>query len=338
MPARLLRLLALLQLRREWAGPELAERLGVTTRTIRRDVDRLRALDYPVAATTGTAGGYRLTSGRNLPPLVLDDEEAVAVAIGLATAAGGSVAGIADSSMRALGKLERVLPARLRPRLTALTSATEAVPGGDVPPADPTVLAVLASCADDRRLVTFAYRSRSDAPTLRRVEPHALVTVKGRWYLLAFDPERDDWRTFRVDRIADPATTHRAFAPRELPGGDAVAALAGSFAAATYRWTAVVTVAVPATDLRDRLPAALVGAVEQADGGSVVRISAESADLVVHDVATVAVVAPLTSIDAPAEIRERLRTLAARLAGTDLPPPGGAPVDNAPVDPAGTQP
>ncbi|RTL71024.1 MAG: transcriptional regulator [Pseudonocardiaceae bacterium] len=319
MPARLLRLLALLQTRREWAGPELAERLGVTTRTIRRDVDRLRALDYPVVATTGTAGGYRLTSGRNLPPLVLDDEEAVAVAIGLSTAAGGNVAGIEDASMRALGKLERVLPARLRPRLAALTSATEAIPGGEVPPADPAVLAVLASCARDHELVTFGYRSRADAPTLRRVEPHALVTVKGRWYLLAFDPDRDDWRSFRVDRIADPATTHRTFTPRELPEEDAAASLARSFATATYRWTAVVTVDVAAAELRERLPAALVGEVEEDGSGARVRISAESADLVVHDIATVAVVAEPRGVEAPPEIRDRLAGLAQRLAASASP-------------------
>jgi len=160
MPGRLLRLLSLLQSRREWSGRELAERLGVTERTVRRDVDRLRSLDYPVTGTTGTAGGYQLGSGTNLPPLQLDDDEAIAVALGLVSAGGGGVSGMADSSMSPLAKLEQVLPARLRPQLAAVTSTVEAIPRPGVPQVDPGVLAVVARCCRNGEIVAFDYRGR----------------------------------------------------------------------------------------------------------------------------------------------------------------------------------
>ncbi|MEU6642208.1 YafY family protein [Saccharomonospora sp. NPDC046836] len=314
MPGRLLRLLSLLQSRREWSGTDLAERLGVTVRTVRRDIDRLRALDYPVESTTGTAGGYRLTSGRNLPPLLLDDDEAVAVAVGLVTAAGGSVAGIEESSMRALAKLERVLPARLRPRLGALGGVAAAVPHRDVPRVDPGVLAVLAAACRDAELLSFHYRGRNADGGERRVEPHNLVTVRGHWYLLAFDPGRDGWRTFRVDRMAELLPTRRPFTRRELPVPDPAGYVSSSFANASYRYTARLTVDLPAADLRARLFAHVPG--EIADAGPArctVRLSADSAELIVQYVAAIAALEAGFELDAPAEIEDRVRELGVRL-------------------------
>src|SRR5699024_6878305 len=245
------------------SGPALAERLGVTERTVRRDIDRLRELDYPVSGTTGTHGGYGLTSGNNLPPLLLADDEAVAVAVGLSHAASDSVTGIEDSSLRALVKLDRVLPPRLRPQLAALTETTTAITGHDVPQVDPTSLAVLAACSREQEIVSFEYRNRDEHPSSRRVEPHSLVTIHGLWYLLAYDPDRDDWRTFRTDRIQQPTRTYRRNASRKLPAPSAADYLTRSFATATYRYTAHMTVERPADSVRaggvGPLPAGLDG-------------------------------------------------------------------------------
>lgn len=310
MPGRLLRLLSLLQSRRTWSGAELAERLGITDRTVRRDVERLRELDYPVESTTGTAGGYRLMSGRNLPPLLLDDDEAIAVAIGLATTADGSVAGLEDSAIRALAKLEHVLPARLRPRLAAVGSATAAVPHRDAPRVDPSVLATLASCCRDQELVSFDYRSRAGQPSARRVEPHHLVTVQGRWYLIAWDPDRVDWRTFRLDRIDQPTSTRQGFTPRALPAPDPAGYLTESFASASYRYTASVTVALPAEAVRTGLFASIPGSVDRAGPDEcTVRLSAESVELVVQFVAAIAALGAPVTVDAPEEVAEHVRQL-----------------------------
>lgn len=317
MPGRLLRLLSLLQSRREWPGAELAERLGVTTRTVRRDIDRLRALDYPVESTSGTAGGYRLASGRNIPPLLLDDEEVIAVALGLVMAAGGSVTGIGESAIRALAKLERILPARLRPRLAALGGNAVAVPARDAPRVDPTVLAVIASCCRDHRVLTFDYRGRTGAAGARRVEPHHLVTFQGRWYLVAHDPERAGWRTFRVDRIARPLPAHARFVPRELPAPDPATHLTRSFAAAAYRHTARLEVALGAEAVRSRLFAHVPGQIEpRGPDACTVRLAADAAELVVQYVAAItALGAPVTLARASPEVAARLRDLRDRLPG-----------------------
>src|SRR6266568_1851332 len=196
--ARLLRLLSLLQARRDWTSSELATRLGVTTRTIRNNVDRLRGLGYPVDARPGVAGGYRLGSSGALPPLLLDDDEAVAVAIGLRTAASGSIAGIEETSARALAKLQRVLPARLRHRVSAYQASTLHTPS----PAtlvDPDVLTAIASACRDHERLRFDYRTHSGTSSRREVEPYRLVNDRRRWYLVAWDADRYDWRTFRVD-------------------------------------------------------------------------------------------------------------------------------------------
>ncbi|MFG2089498.1 helix-turn-helix transcriptional regulator [Spirillospora sp. NPDC048824] len=226
--ARLLRLLSLLQTPREWSGAELGGRLGVTARTIRRDVDRLRELGYPVHATHGSTGGYRLTAGAAMPPLLLDDDEAIAIAIGLRTAAAGAVTGIEDTSLRALAKLEQVLPHRLRNRVAALTEAAVSLPPqeGAPPPADPGVLALLAGACVTREKVRFAYSAAGGRETRRLAQPHRLVTVGRRWYLVAYDEDRGDWRTFRADRITGPHRTGMRGPERELPGGADAAAWA----------------------------------------------------------------------------------------------------------------
>src|SRR4051812_40914842 len=198
--ARLLALLSLLQMRREWSGPELADRLEVGPRTIRRDVEKLRSLGYPIEAAPGIAGGYRLGAGAELPPLLLDDAEAVAVAVGLRSTAAGSIAGMEETAVRTLAKLEQVLPDRLRRRVRALGDATSTF-AFDGPRIDPDVLATIASAVRDAQRVTFSYRARDDAESRREVEPAAVVHTGWRWYLVAWDLKRDDWRTFRVDRI-----------------------------------------------------------------------------------------------------------------------------------------
>jgi predicted DNA-binding transcriptional regulator YafY len=220
--ARLLALLSLLQMRREWTGQELADRLEVGPRTIRRDVDKLRQLGYPVGAAPGVAGGYRLGNGAELPPLLLDDAEAVAVAVGLRTAAMGSIAGIEETSVRALAKLEQVLPDRLRRRVSALGDATSAFPV-DGPQVDADSLAAIAGAIRDGLRMRFAYVARDDKATQRSTEPCAMVHSGYRWYLLAFDLDRDDWRTFRIDRIRGRVRPGERGRRRTVPGGDAAA-------------------------------------------------------------------------------------------------------------------
>ncbi|MBV9381852.1 MAG: YafY family transcriptional regulator [Streptosporangiaceae bacterium] len=254
--ARLLRLLSLLQTPREWTGPQLAERLGVSTRTVRNDVERLRSLGYPVRATPGAAGGYRLGAGASLPPLLLDDEEAVAVAVGLRTAAGGSVTGIEEASMRALTKLEQVLPSRLRRRVAALHAYTVPVPGLAAA-VEPDVLAAIAGAARDHEQLRIEYRAHDGAVSLRMVEPHRLVHARGRWYLLAWDTGRCDWRTFRADRMRLRVPNGPRFTPRELPGPDVAAYVSSRLATAMWDYTARVTVHAPAAQIRARLPAAI---------------------------------------------------------------------------------
>ncbi len=252
--ARLLRLLSLLQARRDWTSAELAARLDVTTRTVRNDVDRLRGLGYPVDARPGVAGGYRLGSHGALPPLLLDDDEAVAVAIGLRTAAGGSVAGIEETSVRALVKLQQLLPARLRHRISALESATVAMPAHG-PQVDPDVLTALAGACRDHQRLRFDYRTHAGTVSRRSVEPYRLVHDRRRWYLVAWDLDRDDWRLFRADRVTPVTPTGPRFTPRELPPDEELTArVARGVAEATWRYRARVIVHAPAEYVRGRLP------------------------------------------------------------------------------------
>jgi predicted DNA-binding transcriptional regulator YafY len=252
--ARLLRLLSLLQARRDWTSAELAGRLGVTTRTIRNDVERLRGLGYPVEARPGVSGGYRLGAGGTLPPLLLDDDEAVAVAIGLRTVAGGPVAGIEETAVRALAKLQQVLPARLRHRVSAFQSHALPVPSRG-PRVDPDVLTVIARACRDHERLRFDYRSHSGAESRRSVEPYRLVNDRQRWYLLAWDTDREDWRTFRADRIAPRPPTGPRFTPRPLPPDREIAAqVARGVGEASWRYRARVIVHASAAHVQDRLP------------------------------------------------------------------------------------
>jgi predicted DNA-binding transcriptional regulator YafY len=252
--ARLLRLLSLFQARRDWTGTELAARLGVTTRTVRNDVDRLRGLGYPVDARPGVAGGYRLGTGGALPPLLLDDEEAVAVAVGLRTAANGSIAGIEETSVRALAKLQQLLPARLRHRISAFQSSTVPMPSPG-PRVDPDVLTVIASACRDSERLRFDYRAHSGTASRRSVEPYRLVHHRQRWYLVAWDFDRDDWRTFRVDRVEPRPPAGPRFTPRTLPPDPEIAAqVARGVGEAVWRYRARVIVHAPAEYVRARLP------------------------------------------------------------------------------------
>jgi predicted DNA-binding transcriptional regulator YafY len=244
--ARLLKLLSLFQSHRDWSGPELARRLGVSTRTIRNDVERLRTLGYPVHATPGVAGGYRLGAGAALPPLLLDDEEAVAVAVGLGRAAGGGVQGIEETSVRALAKLEQVLPSRLRRRVNALNTYTVQIPGSG-PTVAPEVLTTIANAARDHERLRFHYTGHDGAPTARDVEPYRLAHARGRWYLVGYDVERRDWRTFRVDRIVPRTPSGPRFTPRELPeDGDVAAYVEKGVNTAMWRYRATVLLHAPA--------------------------------------------------------------------------------------------
>ncbi|NAZ83440.1 WYL domain-containing protein [Kineococcus sp. R8] len=219
--ARTLQLMSLLQTSRHWAGQDLADRLGVSLRTLRRDVERLRELGYPVEARRGVDGGYQLQPGASLPPLVLDDDEAVALALGLQAAAQSGVEGMAESSVRALTKVVPVMPRRLRRRVEALTLATARAPwAGGGPAVDPAVLTTLAQACRDGERCVLAYTTRDERQGERRVEPHRLVPLGRRWYLVAHDLDRADWRTFRLDRVAAARTLGERFAPRRLPVED----------------------------------------------------------------------------------------------------------------------
>jgi len=305
--ARLLRLLSLLQARAEWSGPELADRLGVTTRTVRNDVERLRTLGYPVHATPGVGGGYRLGAGAALPPLLLDDDEAVAVAVGLRTAAGGTVAGIQESSVRALVKLQQVLPSRLRHRVAALAASTVEIPASG-PTVDAAVLTAIAGACRDHQRLRFDYRDHDGSASIRSVEPHRLVHDRGRWYLVAWDTDRRDWRTFRADRIQPRTPTGPRFAPRDPPDGDVANYLLRGVGSATWRYRARVTVHAAAALVAGRLPpAVLVEAVDEHT--CIVNVGADTPQMLAVYLGMLDVD---FEVDEPPELVEQLRTLADR--------------------------
>jgi len=302
--ARLLRLLSLLQSRPDWPGTELAERLDVTTRTVRRDVDRLRELGYPVDSTPGTAGGYRLGVGGAMPPLLLDDEEACAVAVGLRGAAAGWVTGIEESSLRALSKIEQILPSRLRHRITGLQSSIMLLPG-DCPVVDADLLTALAAACRANEGVRFGYRD-----AVRRVEPYRLVRAGRYWYLLAYDLDRDDWRTFRVDRVARPIQPGARFTPRPEPAGDTATYVSESLTRAPYRYQATILFHAPLEKVAETT-SPTAGRLEARDEHSCVYYTgAEALD-------TIAVYIALKGIDfevlEPPELKEFVAGLAARL-------------------------
>ena len=276
---RILALLALLQQRHTWSGSELAERLETTTRTIRRDVDRLRELGYPVNATQGVAGGYRLGAGRALPPLLLDDAEAVAVAVSLRLAAGGTVAGASEAALRALTKLDQVLPSRLRRRVHGIHNSISTLPGG---PAAETVDAdalveIAGACRDLVRL-QFGYADRSGATTRRRVEPYGLVATGRRWYLMAYDLDREGWRTFRLDRLREVRVSTWRFTAREHE--DPVTYVHRAVTSAPYPHQVLVRFHAAAEAVRAAYPVAAVSVEPETEGTCLLRTGGEKLAMV----------------------------------------------------------
>jgi predicted DNA-binding transcriptional regulator YafY len=306
-----LRLLSLLQSRRDWSGAELADRLAISARTVRRDVERLRDLGYPVHATRGVAGGYRLGAGAALPPLLLDDEEAVAVAVGLRTAAsGGVVAGIEEISIRALAKLEQVLPSRLRRRVNAVAAYTVTVPMEAAgPKVDVEVLAAIAGACRDQQRLRFDYRDHGGSASLRTTEPYRLVCWGRRWYLLAWDVEQQDWRTFRVDRLRPRISTGLRFVPRELPDIDLAASISRGGWSAGWRYRTQVRLHAPAEAVAERIPPG-VGLLEVVDKDTcLLRTGAATLDaLAVH----LGMLGADFEVSDPPELVDHLRVLAGR--------------------------
>ncbi len=315
--ARLLRLLSLLQAHREWTGADLAGRLGVTPRTVRRDVERLRELGYPVNASPGTGGGYQLGAGAELPPLLLDDDEAVAVAVGLRTAAGNGVEGIGEASVRALAKLEQVLPSRLRARVSALNEFT--VPmfrRAGASAVDSSVLTELAGVCRDAERLRFGYRDHGGTVTRRTVEPHRLVCSERRWYLVAWDLEREDWRTFRVDRI-EPRPPHGPrFTPRPPPAEDLAAYVSRGISQRVYAARAVIRLRVSEQEAA-RIVGPADGTLEPLDEQScILRTGAVNLDvLVIH----IMLIGCEFEVVEPAELTDRIRAARDRL-GRSLEP------------------
>lgn len=299
---RMLQLLSLLQTHRYWPGHELAGRLEVSDRTLRRDVDRLRDLGYPVHAARGSAGGYQLQAGAAMPPLLLDDEEAVAIVIGLQAAAGGMVEGIEEVSVRAMSKVVQVMPPRLRRRVDALAGyAVPAVWSSNGPTVDSAVLAALAqACRDDER-VSFGYRTREGDDMSRSVEPHRLVSVGRRWYLVGWDLTRHDWRSFRLDRMTEVATTGARFRQRDLPGGDAAEFVKGGLRNQPQRHQVSVRVHTGADAVRARVRS--WGEVEEL-GESGCRLTMQVDDLAWTMFVLAGLEAPF-DIEGPAELVDR---------------------------------
>ncbi|MFH8395545.1 helix-turn-helix transcriptional regulator [Streptomyces sp. NPDC018036] len=310
-PARLLQLLSLLQTPREWPGGELSERLGVSRRTVRRDIDRLRELGYPVQASKGADGGYRLVAGTAMPPLVLDDEEAVAIAVGLRAGAGHAVAGVDEASVRALAKLEQVLPSRLRRRVSVLQAATTPLTSGDGASIAPETLTVIASAVAGPERLRFAYRSGDGTGSRRLTEPYRLVSTGRRWYLVAYDLDRGDWRTFRVDRVTEPFATGARFVPRELPDGDAAEFLRRSMYGRQETYAFDVVFAAPVEFVAARVPA-WVGAPEAIDEHSC-RLRATSSDSVDWLAVRIAMVGCDFTVREPRELVDYVKVLGARL-------------------------
>jgi predicted DNA-binding transcriptional regulator YafY len=308
-------LLSLLQNHRFWTGDDLAERLGVSARTLRRDVDRLRELGYPVQARRGVDGGYQLAAGAALPPLVIDDEEAVAVAVALHTAAAlGTVSGIAESAVRALAKVTQVMPAGLRRHVEALTAMSVPAtwgPGTRAAAADPGILTVLALACRDSERIRFAYTAADEIRTQRYAEPHRLVSLGGRWYLVGYDLTRQDWRTFRLDRIAEPPrATGERFRPRQLPAPDAATYVRENIGRAFAGYDVEVLIDAPADAVRAKIGRwATVEAMPE--DRCRVRMTADSLDWPVF---ALGVAGADFQVISPPEFRDTLAGWAARFA------------------------
>lgn len=310
-PARLLTLLSLLQTPREWPGGELADRLGVSRRTVRRDIDRLRELGYPVQATMGSDGGYRLVAGKAMPPLVLDDEEAVAIAVGLRAGAGHAVEGVDEASVRALAKLEQVLPSRLRHRVSTLQAATTPLTSGDGASIATETLTVMASTVAGHERLRFAYRAKDGAESRRVVEPYRLVSTGRRWYLVAYDLDRGDWRTFRVDRVSSPFATGARFAPRELPTGSAAEFLRQSMYRRQETYEMVVTFEADVSVVGARVPGWM--GVPESVGEGRCRLRVAVGEAVEWMAVRLAMTGVEFTVQEPVELVDAVRELGARM-------------------------
>lgn len=313
---RVLRLLTLLQRRAVWTGPALAEELGVTDRCIRRDVERLRALGYPVNATQGVGGGYQLGAGKQLPPLLLDDDEAIATVVSLLLAAGGTVSGASDAALRTLAKLDQVMPPRLRSEVRAIQDATSTLPGGGVE-VDGEVLMTLARACRDAVRVRFGYAGRDEVTSERTVDPVQLVATGRRWYLMAWDTDRDDWRTFRLDRMREVVPTTWRFRPREPP--DPAAYVQQSVVASPYRFVAKVRVHATSAKVREQVPPG-VGSVEpDSPGWSLLTVGGDDLDWLAAHLARLG---HELEVLEPTELRDAARRMATVLTTMAAPKPG----------------
>ncbi len=309
---RLLRLLSLLQTPRDWTGAELAQRLEVSPRTVRNDVERLRALGYPVHATRGSVGGYRLEAGTSMPPLLLDDEEAVAVAIGLRTATGGAITGIEESSLRALAKLEQVLPPRLRRQVSSLEGVTVHVQRRRAgPTVESSTLTELARHAREHFSLWFEYSDRRDTTSRRHVEPYRIVNAGQRWYLVAWDLDRRDWRTFRVDRMQPGMSVGARFRPRELTDAEVEALVGRGVPPEARRHQARVVVQAPAAQLAERF-GPWFGTITPLDERSCVLTT--GADRLEDLAGYLGLLGADFAVSEPPELVAQLRVLAARYA------------------------
>jgi predicted DNA-binding transcriptional regulator YafY len=308
-PARLFRLLSLLQIPRDWSGTDLAERLGVTTRTVRRDIERLRELGYPVHATMGPVGGYRLAAGTTLPPLLLDDDEAAAITVGLHTAAVSGVTGIDETWLRALMKIERVLPSRLRHRVTALQRAMLAIPPRrSSPPVDAAVLTAMSAAIRAEETLRFDYVDHHQTASCRTVEPHRLVTWGRRWYLVGWDADRDDWRTFRADRMTLRVPNGPRFAHRAPPDGDVAAYLRRTIGYDLWPYRCRVRVHAPAAQVTGRVDG-IVTPID--DHTCLLELATDSFNLAAL---VVGLLDADFDIESPPELAEHLRALSNRFA------------------------
>jgi len=309
---RLLRLLSLLQTPRDWTGAELAERLEVSARTVRADIERLRDLGYPVHATRGSVGGYRLEAGASMPPLLLDDDEAVAVAIGLRTATNGAITGIEETSLRALAKLEQVLPPRLRRQLEAFGGVTLHVPHRRPSASvDSEILTGLARLAREHFTVRFEYSDRQATTTRRHVEPYRIVNASQRWYLVAWDLDRKDWRTFRVDRMAPGASAGVRFTPRELTDDAVQALVSRGIPPEARRHQARIVIRASAAELT-ALFGSWVGTIAPIDDHSCLLTA--GSDRLDYLAAHLAMLDVDFEVTEPPELVDRLRAIAARFA------------------------
>lgn len=313
--SRTLRLLSLLQTHRFWPGGELASRLDVSDRTLRRDIDRLRELGYPVSSSRGLEGGYQLGSGGSMPPLVVDEDEAIAMVVALGQTASAQSGALADSTLSALSKVVQVLPARLRRRAEALRAVTVDSPFAEAPEVEASVLGAIAQAIRDTERIRFSYTARGGASAgeqvRRHVEPHQLVTLGRRWYLLAFDLDRADWRSFRLDRLTDPLGTKSLFRRREIPGGDAAAYVKEGLGGRTELRRLVCVVDAPTAEVEQQIGR---WTTVEGLGDGRCRVTSEAPDVGWLLLGMGMVGAPFTIEEASPEVREAMASWAQRFA------------------------